>query len=106
MTTKSINQMELSDHQKDSDCTVNPETLMCDGCGVDHSEECPDCGGRGFHQNECVAISPQLRVRAAGEMMLSHAVYHLSHHKVVDRGDWLAVLLLTKPAEYVAEVEK
>lgn len=41
-------------HQQDSDCTVNHETLCCDVCGVDHSEPCPDCGGRGFHDLTCV----------------------------------------------------
>lgn len=40
-------------HEKDSDCTVSEETLLCEVCGVDHSEECPDCGGRGFHKPVC-----------------------------------------------------
>lgn len=45
--------IQMTQHDKDSDCTVNEETLCCDGCGVDHSEECPDCGGRGFHKPNC-----------------------------------------------------
>lgn len=42
-----------ANHIKDSDCTVNEDTECCDGCGVCHSEECPDCGGRGFHKPTC-----------------------------------------------------
>lgn len=33
------------EHVRDSDCTIDPETLCCDVCGVDHSDECLDCGG-------------------------------------------------------------
>lgn len=43
-------------HTKDSDCTINPDTLLCDACGVDHSDECPECGGRGFHKDTCVTM--------------------------------------------------
>lgn len=44
------------EHTKDSDCTVNEETLLCDVCGVDHSDECADCGGRGFHKPTCESL--------------------------------------------------
>lgn len=40
-------------HTKDSDCTVDPETLLCSVCGVDHSDSCPECSGRGFHAEGC-----------------------------------------------------
>lgn len=40
-------------HYKSSDCAVNPETLCCDLCGVDHSEECIECGHRGYHAETC-----------------------------------------------------
>lgn len=40
-------------HSKDSDCTLHGQTLCCLYCGVDHSEECLDCGGRGFHKGNC-----------------------------------------------------
>ena len=40
-------------HQQDSDCTVDSETLLCIECGVDHSDSCLDCGGRGFHKPTC-----------------------------------------------------
>ena len=43
----------FTNHTKDSDCTVNEETGLCDVCGVGHSDECPDCGGRGFHKPVC-----------------------------------------------------
>lgn len=41
------------DHSKDSDCIIDPETLCCAICGIDHSDECLDCGGRGFHKPTC-----------------------------------------------------
>ena len=46
-------------HTKDSDCTVDPETMLCSECGVDHSDSCPDCGGWGFHKDACHAMLPQ-----------------------------------------------
>lgn len=40
-------------HSRQEDCTVDPETLCCIACGVDHSEECLDCGKRGYHASTC-----------------------------------------------------
>jgi hypothetical protein len=56
-------------HSKDSDCTVNEETECCDVCGVSHGEECPDCGGRGFHKPVCPVLerSQQNRTDSANE---------------------------------------
>lgn len=42
-----------SEHSKDSDCTVDPETGECVECHVWHDDPCPDCGGRGFHKEDC-----------------------------------------------------
>lgn len=43
-------------HWTDSDCspTIDPRTMMCRVCGVDHSGTCPACGGHGFHTSMCV----------------------------------------------------
>lgn len=43
-------------HTLDSQCRVNPETMLCDECGVDHSGDCAECSGRGFHQDGCPLI--------------------------------------------------
>ena len=43
-------------HIDDSECTVDPDTLLCMYCGVDHSEQCIDCGRRGFHSDTCPAM--------------------------------------------------
>lgn len=43
-------------HENDVDCTVDPETMLCTVCMVDHSETCPDCEGRGFHRPTCPAL--------------------------------------------------
>ena len=40
-------------HSQDSDCTVDPATDLCVGCGVHHGEVCEHCGGRGFHRDDC-----------------------------------------------------
>lgn len=40
-------------HETDSDCTVGPDGL-CVECGVDHTGECPECCGRGFHKDGCI----------------------------------------------------
>jgi hypothetical protein len=43
-------------HSKDSDCTVSGDTDSCEVCGVYHGDECPDCGGRGFHKDACPTL--------------------------------------------------
>ena len=39
-------------HTKDSDCSLD-EHFSCTGCGVQHSEDPCECGGRGFHRPGC-----------------------------------------------------
>lgn len=48
------------EHTKDSDCTVDPETLLCIECGVMHDPGslCQDCGGCGFHKETCPQLVP------------------------------------------------
>lgn len=43
----------MSDHRADSDCTVDPQTNLCTGCGVEHGDPCPGCTGRGYHAANC-----------------------------------------------------
>jgi hypothetical protein len=45
-------------HEKDADCTVDPQTDCCSVCGVHHGDECPECNGRGFHVAGCSLIEP------------------------------------------------
>ncbi|MGA8730297.1 MAG: hypothetical protein WB608_16200 [Terracidiphilus sp.] len=45
---------EAVNHQQDEDCTV--EDGVCVVCLVDHSETCPECGGRGFHKMTCISM--------------------------------------------------
>ncbi len=40
-------------HTKDSDCTVGADGC-CIQCGVGHTEQCPVCGGCGFHEENCM----------------------------------------------------
>jgi len=40
-------------HEKDSDCTLDPETDECRECGVWHGDPLSCCGGRGFHRDAC-----------------------------------------------------
>jgi hypothetical protein len=42
-----------SEHNSDSDCTVDQVTRLCVTCGVMHGEPCPTCGGKGFHTETC-----------------------------------------------------
>lgn len=44
---------QTAPHRADADCTVNEATGCCYICGVDHSEPCPECAGRGFHLPTC-----------------------------------------------------
>ena len=39
------------EHTKDNHCTLVEDT--CIECGVYHGEPCPDCEGRGFHNENC-----------------------------------------------------
>lgn len=41
------------EHAHDRDCQIDPETRLCQVCGVEHGAPCPVCGGRGFHANGC-----------------------------------------------------
>lgn len=44
----------MTEHTKDSDCTVDPETGLCIECGVCHTlGDCPECGGKGYHVDGC-----------------------------------------------------
>jgi hypothetical protein len=43
-------------HTEDRDCTLD-ENDTCTECGVYHGDPCPDCGGRGFHLDECPATA-------------------------------------------------
>jgi len=43
----------VAEHTQDSDCSVDPATDSCRGCGVDHSAKCYLCAGRGFHKPGC-----------------------------------------------------
>ncbi len=40
-------------HERDTDCTLDPETNVCRECGVFHGDPCPRCSGRGFHEPGC-----------------------------------------------------
>ncbi len=42
-------------HTQDAQCSVGPDNC-CTVCGVEHSEPCYACGGRGFHQDACPEI--------------------------------------------------
>lgn len=41
-------------HNKDTDCTVDPETDLCTGCGVEHGAPCYHCRARAFHLAGCI----------------------------------------------------
>ena len=49
-------------HTNDDECSVDPETRCCTVCGADHSFACERCGGRGFHQGECLEDVVDLQV--------------------------------------------
>jgi hypothetical protein len=49
----------LPRHRQDSDCDLNPETLICRICQVDHGAPCPACGGRAFHNTPCAMLDDQ-----------------------------------------------
>ena len=41
-------------HKQDSDCAPYLDADdQCTVCGVSHTNECPSCGGRGFHKPSC-----------------------------------------------------
>ena len=40
-------------HEQDSDCAPFLIDDQCTVCGVSHTNECPECHGRGFHKPEC-----------------------------------------------------
>ena len=40
-------------HSVDGDCSVDPVTDTCRGCGVHHGNPCPECTGRAFHRPGC-----------------------------------------------------
>lgn len=42
----------MSNHNRDEDCAVGDDGC-CAECGVMHGAPCPDCGGCGFHTQDC-----------------------------------------------------
>jgi hypothetical protein len=40
-------------HTKDTDCTIDPDTMCCIVCGVSHGSPCEACRGSGFHADGC-----------------------------------------------------
>ena len=47
----------MSEHTKDSDCTVVDG--LCIICHVGHDDPCPDCGGQAFHNPGCWEYEPE-----------------------------------------------
>lgn len=47
--------MTTEHHSKDSDCTLD-EHGLCIDCGVGHGDPCDECGGRGFHTDDCSEV--------------------------------------------------
>jgi hypothetical protein len=45
--------IEALPHTQDEQCDVDPITLCCRDCGVDHAGDCYRCDGRGFHKDAC-----------------------------------------------------
>jgi hypothetical protein len=45
-----------TEHAKDSDCTLDADG-SCIVCGVCHGDACPECGGHGFHRDDCSEIA-------------------------------------------------
>jgi len=43
----------MTEHTKDSDCTVDPTTNLCTICQVEHLDPCLDCGQRAYHKSDC-----------------------------------------------------
>lgn len=41
-------------HTRDEHCVVG-DNGCCTVCGVSHGDPCPDCGGRGFHNEGCAS---------------------------------------------------
>lgn len=50
----------IKDHTKDEDCTPDPATDLCIGCGVHHGEPCAACGGKAFHRDDCPIYIDQI----------------------------------------------
>jgi hypothetical protein len=42
-------------HTKDADCHDHLVDGECQTCGVFHGDACPDCGGRGYHRENCIS---------------------------------------------------
>jgi len=40
-------------HERDSDCTLDPAVDVCIYCHVSHGDPCPECSGRGYHVAGC-----------------------------------------------------
>ena len=43
----------ISDHKRDEDCIVDPDTHRCIGCDREHFEPCPYCDAKAFHLASC-----------------------------------------------------
>jgi hypothetical protein len=44
-------------HTKDTDCNVDPDTMLCRICSVEHADQpCAHCGARAYHLDNCPTV--------------------------------------------------
>jgi len=48
--------LEQMGHQHDQDCRPD-DTGTCEDCGVVQGDECPGCGQRAFHLDDCIDVA-------------------------------------------------
>ena len=66
-------------HERDEDCTVVDDE--CIVCRVVHSDPCFECGGCGFHRDEC----PEVFDRSSTEYAEAVTAWRIDHP---DPRDW------------------
>jgi hypothetical protein len=63
------NEKSSQRHFRDSQCTLDARDV-CKTCDVWHSDPCPDCNGRGYHNTACphLRAAYQLQALAAADV--------------------------------------
>lgn len=75
-------------HTKPADCTVDPASHCCTGCGVDHTSPCVLCSQYGFHADTCPYAGRAMSLTASQMADRVATAMKVAHNLTAERVDY------------------